>query len=385
MTNNKGNAQFPRSLSAKQVAQLNAKNVLHTAKIQLERPTYPDLELDELRGLLEDGDESTLALLGWESHNLFQRAEEVDFDYDAMQGFRLDGAKGRRHGKPRRQYQGKGKGKSKSGGKTLLNPQIVAQVVAAKIAASNLTPVEMTGPVKRAVWNLEFLTAAKAKWFKDAYAQIIPLAHIWSCCEVSADGMDFLAELTGYRAYTSGDNSRGSQAVSMLIHPRLSVTEEWNVPEVANVQGVHDLRPLHGVDLDDTSESDPDLKNTWAGVHHAKSMRGGGTTTSAIRFQQNVLIAKYLIKKQVPGTVGGDFNTIIGSPAGDFDISPLLEAGFKLVDPDDGRPTQIQGSRLDALFTLNFETDLRIEALLDWFNDATIGRGLTDHGSEIFS
>jgi len=63
------------------------------------------------------------------------------------------------------------------------------------------------------------------------------------------------------------------------------------------------------------------------------------------------------------------------------DYSPMTAAGYQLVDKGDTRNTHIMGSRLDAFFTLSLSTEMKGLELLDWFSDATIGRGLTDHAA----
>lgn len=364
----------PKLLTKRQVERLNAANKVYVEKLQRERPVYPDQPYDQFLQSLAT-DTSVLSRLGWQQHNLFEQADRFP-----IEDFRYEGAYRRgRKGKA----GNRGRGDRNKDAKVLLNPELVRRLVEQKILQSGLKPVGNTGVVKRAVWNFEFLTEGKANWFLESYALIIPLAHIWSCCEVGKEGIEAIARRTGYQVYTSSDNSRGNQAVSLLIHPRFKILNNWIVQEVANVQGIHDLRPLLGVDLKDTSEPDEEWAKSWAAVHHAKSMRGGVQTTASIRWQQNRIIANFTRGKG-RGAVGGDFNTIIGTPAGESDIRPLLDAGFELVDPQDTRATQVQGSRLDALFTLEFDEHLHIRGLLDWFNIHEIGRGLTDHSSVVF-
>lgn len=385
-TNKNGTTRHKKTLTAYDVVRLNAANDKYNEHLAANLPTYPDHDADTLRELLLGGslDDSHLQGLGWQGHNLFQSFE--DFEAEEFRGRRRRGRGGR--GRTPQPRSGKGKGKGSSGGsggggKTLMNPAIVKGVVQTLINASGLTPVGMTGTVVRAVQNFEFLTGQKADWFMESYELIIPLAHIWKCSEITAEGLNKIAKKTGYTAYTSVENTRG-QAVGLLIHPRFKVLKEWSIDAVANVQGVADLRPVHGVDVEDTADVPADEKNSWEAAHHGKSMRGGAVTSGAVRFQQNDIIAKDR-KGKGRGTIGGDFNTLIGTAAGDKDISPLINGGFKLSDPSDTRSTQSMGGRLDAQFTLDFATDQKIKELFAWFKDPTIGRGLTDHGAELFA
>jgi hypothetical protein len=378
-------ARHKKTLTAYEVKRLNAANDKYNAHLAANLPVYPDQSADTLRELLAGG--LQIEGLGWSGHNLHQSYEE----FAAEQEFK--GRHRRRHGhghgngnqgnKGNNGNKGKHHGGGGGGGQQLMNPAIVKGVVQNLIQASGLTPVGMTGPVKRAVQNFEFLTGAKANWFMDSYELIIPLAHIWKCSEVTKEGLDNIARKTGYTAYCSVENTRG-QAVGLLVHPRFKVLKEWSIDAVATVQGIADLRPVHGVDLEDTAAVPADEKTFWAAVNHGKSMRGGPVASGAVRYQQNDIIAKDR-KGKGRGTLGGDMNTLIGTPAGDKDISPLINVGFKLVDPSDTRTTQSMGGRLDALFTLDFGTDLKIDALFAWFKDPTIGRGLTDHGAELFA
>ncbi len=358
------------TLTAYQVAHLNEANRKYNEDLAANLPVYPDHDADTLRELLLGDNLSVIENLGWENHNLFKSFEDFEAEEHALH----------RRGRERKPHGKKGKGPG--GGKTLINPAIVKGVVQKLIQASGLTPVGMTGPVKRAVQNFEFLTGPKADWFMESYKLIVPLAHIWKCSEITKEGLDKIGKQTGYTAYCSVENTRG-QAVGLLIHPRCKVLAEWSIDAVASVHGVADLRPVHGVDLEDTANVPVDEKKFWEAVHHAKSMRGGAVTSGVVRYQQNDIIARDR-KGKGRGTIGGDFNTLLGTPAGDKDISPLISAGFKLVDPGNTQSTQSMGGRLDAEFTLDFSTKLKIEELFAWFKDATIGRGLTDHGAEIF-
>lgn len=371
------------SLTPKQVARLNAVNAEYNRQLAENLPQYPDTDPSTLTDILLGitsplaaiGGHDAVKALGWTDHQL-------DISLDDLQDYRGGRRRnrGNRGGGQQQRSRGGKSGGSKGGGRpgggTLLNPAIVLASVKARIAASGRKPVGMKGKIVRGSMNFEMLTLAKAKWFMDSYKEIMPLAHVWTCVEIGKDGLEEIARQIGYTAYCSADNSRGNQAVGILVHPRFKVLGTRVIQEVANVQGVNDLRPVYIVDLEDTSpEPDPsDDKVQWAGAVHLKSMRGGAATTAAVRYQQCQIIANKL--KSGKGWLGGDWNMIL---PGVNDYQPMKQAGWLLVDPGDSRATHIMGSRLDALFTFGLSSVLKGIAVLDWFADPTIGRGLTDH------
>lgn len=377
-------AGWPR-LSAVDIAILNRENTKHNKRVS-RSPRYP--QIDEIRGLqesihahpelreqIEEALGEHLRSLGWQGgHELLARPELFDVQ-DLGATFSLDQlVKGFRQRKSK-------KGKRRQGSQALLNPDIVHRVVREKIKLSGLQPADMTGPVMRAAQNFLFLTPEKAAWFSTSYKEFIPLAHLWSCSEVTKAGLDRIAADTGYQAYCSMENTRG-QAVGILVHPRFQVLKVIIIDEVANVQGVQDLRPVLVLVLKDTSPAaKPNDEITFHAVHHAKSMRGGVERAGAICYLQNQVIVKHL-KDLGPGVIGGDFNVLPGTPVGDRVISVLTDGGFVFVDATDRRPTHSMGGRLDLMFTRGLRTEIRIEALLDWFN-SEIDRGLSDHAALI--
>lgn len=380
-------ASWPR-LSAADVGILNRENAKHNKRVAQE-PRYPGEDVLALvtrlrqqkkfrgsseRQKLQNELDRKVAELGWGGHDLLVGPEDVDVPKidigDLMQSFSA------RRGK-------KSKGKGKQRGQWLQNPEIVLQAVEKMVKASGLTPVGMTGPVKRAAQNFLFLTPEKAKWFSKSYQAIIPLAHIWSCSEVTSAGMERIAADTGYLAFCSHENSRGQGVCMVVDGRRFKVLEHFIIDEVANVQGVQDLRPVVVVVLEDTSPDTPeDERIFWAAVHHAKSMRGGVERAGAICFQQNEIIVKHL-KDRGMGTIAGDFNVLPGTPVGDRVISVLTDGGFVFVDADDDRATHQMGGRLDLMFTRNLPDDIRIEALLAWFEE--MERWLSDHAAVVFA
>ncbi len=279
------------------------------------------------------------------------------------------------------QHQSSGRRKRKGGGgggHQLANPQIVAKVVGEVIARAGLKPVGLTEPVVRAGLNFEFGDEAKINWHAPSYLQIIPLAHMWACSEISNEGALALAKLTGYQCILGVENTRGQSTV-VLIHPRFKVVGHFLI-DTDEVQGVNDLRKVPVALLEDTSpDCPPDEKKSYFGCHHGKSMRGGEERTAAVRALAHAIIVKAL-KDAGAGAVMGDFNLLPNTFWGQKAIEVMTDGGFKLVDPDDTRPTHIGGSRLDLAFTRNLPRELHIRAVLAWFATA-IDRGLSDHGA----
>lgn len=368
-------------LSAADIGIINRENTKYNKRLAT-APRYPAegsplwLAFCENRpksGLTTSADiTQAVRALGWTAHGLSTGrlvAPAAPPDVEAL-------IKSFRKGKKLRRGR-------RSGG-LLIDPELVHSVVSRLVAESGLQPAGMTGPVKRAGQNFEMLTSEKASWFSKSYRQIIPLAHIWMCTEVSREGLERIAQETGYQFFCSQENSRG-QGVGALIHKRFKVVRWYTIDEVANVRGVADLRPVLVVLLEDTSpDCPPEQKTIWCAVHHAKSMRGGVERSGAICYRQNEIIVEHL-GHMGPGAIGGDFNVLPGTPVGDKVISVLTDGGFVFVDADDRRPTHSMGGRLDLLFTLAMEKELHIEALLAWFASPEIGRGLTDHAAQVYS
>jgi len=377
------NAPKWTSLTPKQVARLNAVNAEYNRELAENLPQYPDTDESTLTDILLGatsplaalGGHEAIKALGWSDHQLDITLDDLE---DYRGGRRRN--RGNRGGNQQRSRGGNrgggNKGGGRTGGGTLLNPALVLASVKAKVASLGLKPVGMTGKVIHGAQNFEMLTLNKAKWFMDSYKEYIPLAHAWICVEIGKDGLEEIARQTGYTSYCSSDNSRGNQAVGILVHPRLKVLGTRTIDEVANVQGVNDLRPVLVVDVEDTSpDADPNDKRFSIAAVHLKSMRGGVQTTAAVRYQQCQIIANKLTGKVI---IGGDWNMILPNVN---DYAPLKQAGYLLVDPGDSRNTHIMGSRLDAFFTLAFASVLKGVKLMDWFSDPAIGRGLTDHAA----
>ena len=91
-----------------------------------------------------------------------------------------------------------------------------------------------------------------------------------------------------------------------MVHPRLKVLNQISYDEVANVQGVPDLRPAFRLDLEDTVTGD----KFAVVVVHLKSMRGGPQVSGKVRYQQCAIMATKLGKGFV-GVIAGDWNTFL--------------------------------------------------------------------------
>lgn len=252
----------------------------------------------------------------------------------------------------------------------LPNPVVVASEVAKSVA--NMPLAGNTGNLVFGEWNMEFLDASKAKYFLKTFEEIVPRHHLLFCEEVDSSGLDTLAQAFGYTSYCSVANTRG-QAVGFLVHPRLKIIgQPKSYDNVANVQGIPDLRPAFRVDLEDSISG----YRFSAVVIHFKSMRGGPVTTSPVRHQQMQLLASDL-GPNFQGIIAGDFNTFLDNTG---DTKPLIDAGYKLVNPTDNTTTQSMGGRLDGFFQLGVSKQLGKYQVRPFFKNPLITRGLSDHG-----
>ena len=75
------------------------------------------------------------------------------------------------------------------------------------------------------------------------------------------------------------------------------------------------------------------------------------------------------------GLIAGDWNTFVDRPA---DLQPLLNAGWKIIFPNDTQATQSMGSRLDAFLKLNFGPIGNLSVRQFYANPA-ITRAFSDH------
>lgn len=250
----------------------------------------------------------------------------------------------------------------------LPNPKVVAAEVAKAVA--DMPMAEKNGNLIFGEWNMEFLSADKAKFFKDTYKQIVPRHHLLFVEEADAGGLSQIAKDNGYHYAISPANSRG-QAVGFLVNPRFKVlgTDIYN--SVAEVQNIPDLRPAFRVNLQDSATG----QELSAVVVHLKSMRGGPAATAAVRYQQAVNLAAAL-EPGFKGIIAGDWNTFLGKTR---DLDPLYKAGFKLLSPQDGTSTQVMGGRLDG-FLYKGLTGLSEQEVRAFFKNPKISRGLSDHG-----
>lgn len=249
------------------------------------------------------------------------------------------------------------------------SPQVVHQEVLKSFAGVPLVGKE--GDLVIGEFNFEFLNASKAKYYAQAYEEIVKRHHLLLCVEVDHPGVSTIGAANGYGYWTSSANTR-NQAVGIIAHPRLRklAIEEW--VEVGNVQGVPDLRPGFAIQFEDTVSG---LK-FWACVFHLKSMRGGPAATAPIRYQQCQLIAKRL-QGRTNVILGGDWNCFLNNTT---DTQPLTQAGCKLVYPNDSTSTQVMGGRLDGFFTYQLSVKLGAYKVRNFWKIKALGRSLSDHG-----
>lgn len=227
--------------------------------------------------------------------------------------------------------------------------------------------------------NVEFGDASKAKYFREAYCEILSHVHSLAVEEVDASWVTamvgYIQQATGlaYQGFTSTANTR-NQAVGILLHPRLKVVNgPIEYMQVATVQGVPDLRPAYRFDLLDTTTG-VTFSQT---VVHLKSMRGGPAATGAIRYKQLEILAK-LLGPNYSGFVVGDMNYKIGDPSVN-DGDPMLKAGYQLFMPADKTPTQAMGSRIDGWFFKNLSRQFRLYRVRGFYANPNITRAFGDH------
>jgi hypothetical protein len=283
-----------------------------------------------------------------------------------------------------------GKKKKKTGGKKLPDPDVVDGVIQTALSTANIGPVSMKSDVVAVEWNMEFLDDSKVRFFAKTYKRIFECCDIAALVEVSKKGMAELEKVTGLKAYASAENTRG-QGVGFLVNEKrfevIGTAQSWM--DVANVQGIPDLRPAFVIQVKDKVSG----VKTWRVVVHLKSMRGGPARTEPVRFQQFQILAKRLgtpvtgckpllgdyrllqifknptigrglsdhgilfVTEQYPADknlvdgmwiVCGDFNDFIDRNT--KVTAPLTGAGFMLVYPKDKTSTQASGGRLDGHF-----------------------------------
>lgn len=342
-------------LTEKEVARINRTNEKHKEQLAATRVTYP-VGID-----FTDITEEMAKSLGF-------RGKSKD-DVDALGDLGLDLS---------HFSLGVSNRAKKSKPKNLPDPKVVAGFVKARL--SNVPVASLKGPVSVFSQNFEFLTDDKVGFFKDSYLEIFKHFHVITATEVSPDGVKSLCKLTGFEAFVSGDNTRGGQAVAIFYDPkRLKAKGDKKIiDEVANVQGVNDLRPMLWCTLIDSVTGD----EINVGVNHLKSMRGGPQSTGIIRKQQAQAIVRGL-PKGWDGVMGGDWNTRMNDGWHKVDLKPLIDAGFILVDEDvNTLPTHTMGGWLDGFFARTKLTTSGM-TVLQWFLDTK--RDLTDHAGVLVS
>jgi hypothetical protein len=375
MSNNTGKSKHPIALDqplpehlAEKLRQSSRKHSERVRQQQSLLGAYPDPNTVEQFD--DDVDSADVTFLG-STHALFG-------DVDNFRG----GRRGR--GRQKQPQQGRGKqGGNKGGGghsgggrRPLPNPAMVHAEVARMLAT---VPVAgMTGNVQIGETNCEFMDRSKAVYFQDAYVELVTRFHVNFLAEVEAGGVSHLGKVTGYQAFTSVANTR-NQAVGFLVHPRLKVIGgPTTYTSIANVQGVPDLRPAFRLDLEDTVSGE----KFSVVVLHLKSMRGGPQVTANVRYRQFALLVQDL-GPNFSGIVGGDLNYKIDDPScreGD----PMINAGYKLVAPNDHSATQIMGSRIDGYFVKGLKSGIDYYKVVAYFLNPNLKRSFTDHGTVLF-
>jgi len=272
----------------------------------------------------------------------------------------------------------RGKKKQAGAGKPKLpNPQTVLAEV--QKYYKGVPTASTNGNLVLGELNVEFGDASKAKYFREAYIEILSHVHTLAVEEVDSGWVNamvgYVQQATGlaYQGFTSTANTR-NQAVGILIHPRLKVVNgPIEYMQVATVQGVPDLRPAFRVDLLDTTTG-VTFSQT---VVHLKSMRGGPAATGAVRYKQLDILQK-LLGPNYSGFVVGDLNYKIDDPS-ITDGDPMKKAGFQLFMPADKTPTQAMGSRIDGWFYKNLSRQFKLYRVRGFYANPNITRAFGDH------
>ncbi len=250
-----------------------------------------------------------------------------------------------------------------------------AVLSAVKRRLISLPPVQTNDLViKLGCWNMEYMWQAKAKHFLDTYREIASRHHLFAVQEVTARGLDTIAQTCNYKSIVSHPNSRG-QAVGFLVHPRFAVQHVYEYPQLLNVCGVPDLRPALQIDLlDCQTQSILSLVTL-----HLKSMRGGIPFTSHVRKIQLMKLIGALKNNNNPTIIAGDFNCFLDD---DNETNCLVVDGYKLANPHNHSSTQCSGGRLDGLFHKNLPSGLKLSSynIRNFWHSSLVGRSLSDHG-----
>jgi len=250
----------------------------------------------------------------------------------------------------------------------LPDAKVVAQEVGKVL--NDLPMAGNTGDLSIGEWNMEFLNADKARYFKDAYGEIVPRHHLLFVEETDEGGIRQVAKDNGYNYVVSSTNNR-QQAVGFLVNPRLEITKTTSIDPVADVNNISGLRPALKIDLHDTVSGD----DFSAVVVHLKSMRGGADASAPVRIQQAQILANEL-GPNFKGIIAGDWNTFLDKTT---ELNPLKAAGFQISNPGNGTATQSMGGRLDGFMTKGLNGSLTNEMINPFFKNPLITRGLSDH------
>ncbi|MBC7999963.1 MAG: hypothetical protein IAF58_18555 [Leptolyngbya sp.] len=356
----------------------------HTENVLASKVEHPDpdevdfdnLDLDALNALGFTGKVSSQDLM--ESLGVTRRIV-LGKTFDPVLYARGRGRKGRRNrgnqgGNQGNQggkqgAQGGGKKPKGGGGRALPKPSDVDTVVSQYL--TGLSDVGMEGDLVIGEFNMEFLDAAKVKLFQQTYEKIVKKFHIIGCVEVDSGGLQAIANaVPEYTAYTSVANTR-NQAVGFLVHKRFKVLSVKSIDAVANVSGVPDLRPAYCLELEDLTSG----AVFTVVVVHLKSMRGGPAQTGPVRYKQCQILANAL-GKDFSGIILGDFNTFLNNSP---DYAPLINAGFKLLNPTSTAGTHSMKSRLDGYFFMSLPHKLGKYGNRQIWANQVFGRGFSDH------
>ncbi len=264
------------TMTEKQRLALVKSSLAHTERVNAQRVTYPDptakLSLDAIKALGFAGADRIFIV-----------------DDEDVQSFRGGKRRNKNRGSRGGGSQGGGNRGGGGGGKSLSDPEMVADEVERPlkdIPFASMTDVDLALGEQ----NFENLDPTKARFFKRAISAIVRRHHLMFCIEVSPDGLKQIADDNpDYTHHVSQANNR-QQAVGFLVHKRLKVLKVTEYSNVAQVFNIPDLRSALRLDLQDTVTG---IKFSVV-VVHLKSMRGGEAQTSKVRRQQAVELVKSL-------------------------------------------------------------------------------------------
>lgn len=271
--------------------------------------------------------------------------------------------------------------------RTLPDPQVVKSEVLRSFNAgtSPFLPIDAKGiadgdrgVIYVGAINLQFNNYEKWQYFAETDSEVLRRFHLLAIEETDFAGLKAMATAVGYEYACGQTNSRG-QAVGFAVHPRLKILRMFEYRELTDIQGIPDLRSAVRLDLEDSKPSANGIPFAFtAVVVHLKSMLGGAYATAPLRRQQLKKLVKAMGIMNEFVIVLGDFNCFLNRTT---DTEPLIENGYKLLNPGNNTSTHEFGGRLDGLFYKNMPLRVKLGSYRVWqfFKNPLIDNSWTDH------